>query len=69
MKIFQTKKNENSRRYFQVKEFSHAVLGKGLFVSIKGHLCLTKGHLAKLEGQVEIKSISWEVIVDTVDSN
>ena len=64
------KKEWKLKKIFKVKEFSHAVLGKGLFVSIKGHLCLTKGHLANLEGQVEIKSISWgEVIEDTADSN
>ena len=43
-------------------------LGKGHFVSIKGHLCLI-GHLAKPEGQVETKSPSLEVIFDTTDLN
>ena len=32
------------------------VLGKGLFVSIKGHLCFTKGHLDKPEGQIQAES-------------
>ena len=45
------------------------MFGKGLFVSIKGHFSLTKGHLANAEGQVEIKSTSSEVIFDTIDSN
>ena len=38
-----------------MKEFSQNVLGKQLFVSIKEHICLTKRHLANLEGQVDIK--------------
>ena len=29
---------------------------KGLFTSIKGHLCLTKGHFHNPEGQVEVES-------------
>ena len=33
-----------------MKEFSQTVLVKGLFVSMKGHYCLTKGHLANPEG-------------------
>ena len=40
---------------------------KGLFVLIKGHLCLTKGHLNKPEEQVETKSPSLEVISDAID--
>ena len=52
-----------------MKWFSQIALGKGLFVSIKGHYCLTRGHLANLEGQVEIKSTSSEVIFDTIDLN
>ena len=32
------------------------VLVLGLFPSVKGHLCLTKGHLDNSEGQVEVKS-------------
>ena len=31
------------------------VLEKGLFTSKNGQLCLTKGHLDKPEGQVEVK--------------
>ena len=59
IKIFQTKKIEKLRNYlFKMKEFSQIALGKKLFVSIKGKLCLTKGHLANPEGQVEIKSPS-----------
>ena len=52
-----------------MKEFIQIVLGKGLFLSIKGHLCLTKEHLANLEGQVEMQSTSSEFIFDTIDSN
>ena len=70
IKILQTKKNEKLRNYlFKTKEFSQIVLGKELFVSIKGHLRLTKGHLANPEGQVEIKAPSLDFIFDTVDSN
>ena len=32
------------------------VLEKGLFASVKGHLCLTKVHLDYHEGQVEVES-------------
>ena len=52
-----------------MKEFSQIVLGKGLSVSIKVHLCLTKGHLANPEGQVEIQSTSSEDSFDNIDSN
>ena len=49
-----------------MKYFGQIVPGKGLFVSIKGHFCLRKGHLANVEGQVEIKSTSSEVIFDKI---
>ena len=52
-----------------MKDFSQTVLQKGLFVSIKGHLCLTKGHLDNPEGQMEIKSTSSEIIFDANNSN
>ena len=52
-----------------MKEFSQIVLGKRLFVSIKGYLCLTKGHLVNPEGRVEIECRSSEVAFDTFDSN
>ena len=52
-----------------MRQFSQTFLGKGLFVLIKGDFFLTKGHLANLEGQVEIKSNPSEVIFDTIDSN
>ena len=52
-----------------MRQFSQIFLGKGLFVLIKGDFFLTKGHLANLEGQVEIKSTPSEVISDTIDSN
>ena len=50
-----------------MKEFSQTVLGKGLFVSIKEHLCLTKGQLDYPERQKEIQSTSSEVIFNTID--
>ena len=34
---------------------NQVILGKGLFTSIKGHLCLIKGHLDNPEGQVEVE--------------
>ena len=52
-----------------MKEYSQIILGKGLFVSIKEHLCLTKGHLDNPEWQAEIKSPSLEVLFDTIGSN
>ena len=66
--IFETKKRK-IKKLFKMKKIGQIVLGKGLFVSIKGHFCLTKGHLADLEGQAEIKFISSEVIFDTIYSN
>ena len=36
-----------------MKELDRIVLQKGLFASMKGHLCLTKGHLDNPEGQAE----------------
>ena len=38
------------------KELDQIVLQKGLFASITGHLCLTKGHLNNPDGQVEVES-------------
>ena len=69
MKVFQTKKKKKITTLFKMKQCCQIVFGKGLFVSIKGHFSLTKGHLANAEGQVEIKSTSSEVIFDTIDSN
>ena len=37
----------------KMKELDQIALHKWLFVSIKGHLCLTKGQLDNPEGQVE----------------
>ena len=46
-------KYEKLRNYlFKMKELNKIVLGKGLFASIKGKLCLTKGHLSNQEEQV-----------------
>ena len=64
------KKHEKLRNYlFKMKKFNQIVLGKGLFVSIKGHLCLTKRHLANPKGQVKIEFLSSEIVLDTFDSN
>ena len=38
-----------------MKELNQIVLQKGLFDSIKGHLCVTKEHLGSPEGQVEVE--------------
>ena len=67
MKMLHTKWKIN--KLFKMRQFSQIFLGKGLFVLIKGDFFLTKGHLANLEGQVEIKSTPSEVIFDTIDSN
>ena len=40
----------------KMKELDQIVLQKGLFASIKGHLCMTKGHLDNPEGQVKVAS-------------
>ena len=37
------------------EELNQIVLGKGPFTLIKQHLCLTKGYLDNLKGQVDIK--------------
>ena len=68
-KCLKQKKKWKTKKLFQMKQFSQIVLVKGLFVSIKGHFYLIKGHLGNVEGQVEIKSTSSEVICDTIDSN
>ena len=46
----------------KMKELDQFFIQKGLFVSIKGRLCLTKGHLDNPEGQVEVESPLIEVI-------
>ena len=69
MKMLHTKKKWKINKLFKMKQFSQIFLGKGLFVSIKGAFFKKKGHLANLEGQVEIKSTPSEVISDTIDSN
>ena len=37
------------------KNWNKLFLEKGIFGFVKGHLCLTKGHLDNLEGQVEVE--------------
>ena len=44
-------------------------LGKGFYISLKDHLCLTEWHLAKPEELVETKSPWLEITFDTIDSN
>ena len=39
-----------------MKELNQNILGKGLFTSIKKHLCLTKEYLDNPEGAVEVES-------------
>ena len=54
-------KNISNKKYEKIRnclfKSNQIALGKGLFTSIKGHLCLTKGHLDYPEGQVEVESI------------
>ena len=40
----------------KMKELNQIALGKGFFISTKGHLCLRKGYLDNPERQVEVKS-------------
>ena len=61
------KKTKKNQEIFKMKYINQILLGKWLFSSIKGHFCLTKVHLANVEGQLEIKSTSSEVIFDTID--
>ena len=49
------KEKQQIKNLFKTKEFHEIVLGKGLFVSINGQLCLTKRHLVNQEGKVEVK--------------
>ena len=46
-----------------MKELDQIVLQKGLFASIKGHLCMTKGHLDNPEGQVKVASPNQKLIL------
>ena len=46
-----------------MKELSQIILRKGLFASIKRHLCLTKGHFNNPEEQVEVESLKSEVVL------
>ena len=39
-----------------IKTSNQIILGKGLFTSIKEHLCLTKGHLVNPEGPMKVES-------------
>ena len=39
-----------------MKKLNQVVLQEGLFASIKGHLCLTKGHLDNPEGPLKVES-------------
>ena len=45
------------RNYFsKIKELDQIAVQERLFASIKGHLCLRKGHLDNPEGQVDVES-------------
>ena len=66
--ISNREKEKLRNRLFKMKGFSEIGLGKGIFISIKGHLRLTKERLGNPEGQREIKSPSSELIFDTIDS-
>ena len=47
-----------------MKELNEIDLGKGLFTSVEGKLCLTKGHLGNREGQVEVEySPHWKLLL------
>ena len=48
-----------------MKELNEIALGKVLFASIKGKLCLIKGHLGNQEEQVKVKCPSSEFVFDT----
>ena len=54
IRILRTKTMQNY--LFKMKELDQIVLQEGLLASIKGHLCLTKGHLDNPEGQVKVES-------------
>ena len=53
----------------KMKDWIKLFWKKGLFASIKGHLCLKIGHLDYLEGQGRLNSLWLEVVFDTLDSN
>ena len=54
IRILRTKTMQNY--LFKMKELDQIALQEGLLTSIKGHLCLTKGHLDNPEGQVKVES-------------
>ena len=39
-----------------MKKLNHVVLGKWVFASVKGCVCLRKGHSDNPEGQVKVES-------------
>ena len=52
--------------FILIKELNQIIIGKWPFFSIKGHLCLTKGHWDNPEGPVEVEfpptgSCFWHV--------
>ena len=55
LKTFQKKKEKLKKYLFEIKEFNENILGTRFFTSIKGELCLTKGHLGNQERQVTIE--------------
>ena len=55
LKTFQKKKEKLKKYLFEIKEFNENILRTRFFTSIKGELCVTKGHLGNQEGQVTIE--------------
>ena len=49
-------KRKIKKLFIDNEELNQILFEKGLFTSIKGHLCLTKWHLGHPEGQVEVGS-------------
>ena len=58
-KCYKNVSNENYAKLVnylsKMKELDQIVLQKVLFTSIKGHLCLTKGHLDSTERQLVVE--------------
>ena len=63
-------KYDKLRKYlFKLKELNEIVIGKWLFASIKGQLCLIKGRLGNQEGHVEVEYPPHWKLFSTFDSN
>ena len=54
-KNISNKNYAKSRNYLsKMKKLDQTVIQKGLFASIKGHLCLSQGHLGNPDKPVEV---------------